>query len=89
MSYVNDPCDRCGSKRLSTKSHTEVIETFSGKQKITVSEIKCSNKTCQKAFEESFAAAKKITEERKQKKEEQDIVRKNNIRLSRKNAVQN
>jgi hypothetical protein len=89
MSYIDDPCDRCGSKRISTKSHTEILETLSGKQKIAVSVIKCSNKACQKAFEESFEAAKKITEERKARKEEQDIIRKNNIRLSRKNAVQN
>ena len=62
----------------------EVIETFSGKQKIEVSVIVCTNKECQKDFEESFAAAQKQSEERKAQKEERDNLRKNNINLSRK-----
>ena len=84
MSYVNDPCDRCGSKRISTKSHFEILETFSGKQKIEVSVIVCTNKVCQKEFEENFAAAQKQSDERKAQKEERDNLRKNNIQLSRK-----
>jgi len=84
MAYLDDPCDRCGYKRISTKSHMEVLETFSGKQKIEVSVIVCTNKECQKAFEENFAAAQKQSEERKAQKEERESARKNNIQISRK-----
>ena len=89
MAYINDPCDRCGSKRIISKSHTEVIETFSGPQKIVVSVIKCTNKTCQKAQEDMNAADKRQSDERREKKEKQESVRRNNIQLSRKKAVVN
>lgn len=89
MSYLSEPCDRCGSKRIISKSHTEVIETFLGPQKIEVSEIRCTNKVCQKAYEISNEEIKKESEARKAKKEERDIIRKNNIRLTRKKTATN
>ena len=89
MSYITDPCDRCGSKKISSKSHVEIIETFSGKQKIEVFVIKCTNKACQKAQDDVNAAAKKQSDERREKKEKQESLRKNNIQLSRKKAFAN
>ncbi len=91
MSYLDDPCDRCGSKRIVSKSHLEVVETFSGKQKIEVSVIECSNKTCQIAQNKINKADKKESEERKMKKEAMDLLkakeRKNNIQLTRRKAA--
>jgi hypothetical protein len=89
MSYLTDPCERCGSEKISSKSHTEVIETFSGKQRIEVFVIKCSNKACQKIQDEQNAITKKANDERKERKEQQETVRKNNIQLSRKKAFAN
>lgn len=91
MSYIDDPCDRCGSRRIISKSHFEVVETFSGKQKIEVSVIECINKTCQSAQNKINKADKKESEERKKKKEAMDLLkakeRKNNIQLTRRKAA--
>lgn len=87
MSYVTEPCDRCGSKRLVKKSHTEILETYSGPQKIVVSEIICTNKVCQDKQNEENAASKRQNDERREKKELQEKERKNNINLSRRKAA--
>ena len=87
MSYLSDPCDRCGSPRIIKKSHVEIIETYTGPQKIEVTDIVCTNKVCQKLQDADNAASKIESDERKIKKEEQEKLRKNNINLSRRKAA--
>jgi Fe-S oxidoreductase len=78
-SYLNQPCDRCGSKKRIAKTWKENIETFTGKKSVVeYSQIVCVNTPCQAAFDKKLFNETKKREEMKKKKEESDKKRKNN-----------
>ncbi len=79
LSYIELPCDRCGSKKLVSKSWSEDLETSAGTSQVEVSQIICSNKECQAEFEGVRATELVKINERKVKKEEADKVRRDNI----------
>lgn len=53
-SYINSPCDRCGSPKMIGKTWKENIETFNGKSTIEHTQILCSNKECQKDYDKKL-----------------------------------
>lgn len=79
MSYINEPCERCGSKKRVTKSWKEDVPTSLGTSVIEVSQVTCSNAECQKKFEADRAEEMVKINERKSKKAIQDDIRKKNI----------
>src|SRR4051812_44213807 len=79
-SYNSQPCERCGSEKLTSKTWNETIETSLGEKLIIeVSQTVCTNKECQAAFNVNREKEMKIVNDRKVAKEEQDVIRKKNI----------
>lgn len=77
--YIDLPCERCGSKKRISKTWIEEIKTSFGTSSIEASQIVCSNAVCQSVFDERRAEEVVRINERKLKKEEQDKIRKDNI----------
>src|SRR5258705_6046732 len=89
-SYIDMPCQRCGSKRYTAKTWKEKISTyFGGFTEVEYSLIKCKNKECQEAFEkkELDEAAKRAVI--RDKKEENEVARKAKIHLQLKKTRSN
>lgn len=63
VEQVDLPCLRCGSKRRVSKTWTEKLENSSGFMLIKHSQIVCTNKVCQAAFEKAHA----VEEEKREK----------------------
>lgn len=82
-SYLNQPCDRCGSKKSVSKTWIEKYATISGTSSVEVSQTICTNPVCQALFEKNRAEEVERINERKLKKEEQDQIRKDNIAKTR------
>lgn len=78
-SYIDQPCERCGSKRRVSKTWTETVETIIGVSTLEMSQITCTNKVCQDLFDKNRAEEVAKINERKVAKEAQDKVRKENI----------
>lgn len=78
-SYIDLPCERCQSPRIISESKDEIQETISGKITIKVSQIICTNEECQSEFDKNRGIEMLKIQERKQLKEEQEKVRKENI----------
>lgn len=82
IAYVDQPCDRCGSKRYIARTWKEKIPTYSGGFTVVeCTQIKCSNKVCQKEFEQRQADETAKREVNRIKKEENDAIRKANALL--------
>ena len=80
MKYLNTICDRCGSKQRLVAVHKEKLEMLSGNTSmIEVSTIICTNKACQKLFEEKLAEEAEKRLQIKLKKEEQEKSRRDTI----------
>ena len=62
------PCDRCNSKRVVAKTWIEKIKNDSGFMTPRHSQIICTNKECQKAFEKTILADIEKREKLKQTK---------------------
>lgn len=79
LSYFDQPCKRCGSKKRISKTWNEEYKTTFGSSKVEISQIVCTNDNCQEQFD--LNREKEILQEvsRKQKKEEQDKLRKEAI----------
>lgn len=83
MAYLDELCDRCGSKRVLSKRHDEILVTYSGKSTVKVAQIICINDTCQKLFDENVAKMHKKSEEIKEEKAKQEAIRRENIQKTR------
>jgi len=79
MTYIDQPCERCGSKKRISRSWTEKAQTMAGVSILEMSQIICTNKACQDLFEKNRAEELIKINERKTAKEEQDKIRKENI----------
>lgn len=83
IDYVDQPCGRCGSKCYISKTWKEKIPNYSGGfTEVECSQIKCSNKDCQKEFEKRQAEEEAKKESNRVKKEENDAARKANALLA-------
>lgn len=51
LSYLNQPCERCGGKKTVVKIRKGRTQTLSGSAAIEYSQIVCINNECQKQFE--------------------------------------
>lgn len=87
--YVDQPCERCGSKRRVLKTWTETVLGFSVNSKVECSQIICTNKKCQKLFDEDLEKEVKKRKDLKIQKEERDRVKKLNVRSGRLTANKN
>jgi hypothetical protein len=69
--YLDQPCERCGSKRKIAKKWKEKIPTFSGGTTVVeYTQIVCTNKVCQKENEEQLQKDAEKREAQRVKKEE-------------------
>lgn len=78
-SYIDLPCERCQSPRIISEPKDEIQETISGKITIKVSQIICTNDECQGEFDKNRGIEMEKIQQRKQLKEEQEKIRKENI----------
>jgi hypothetical protein len=78
-SFVDQPCERCGSKKKISKTWKEAFEMYSGSTMVEISQIVCVNKVCQRSFDENRAEEIVKKNELKLKKEVQDKLRKENM----------
>lgn len=67
--YLDQPCDRCGSKRRVGRIWKEKIATLTGTAVVEHTQIVCVNKACQITFEKTLA---KEARKRKALKKEKD-----------------
>ncbi len=84
--YLDQPCERCGSKRKVAKKWKEKIPTFSGTTMVEYSQIVCTNRECQKENEKQLVKDLEKREALRIKKEENDTIRKTNALEHAKNA---
>jgi hypothetical protein len=80
--YLDQPCDRCGSPKKISKTWKEKIITISGTQIVEVSQTVCTNKECQADFDKNREEELSKIEERKSSKEASDRIRKENIAIA-------
>lgn len=66
---VNLPCDRCGSKRKIAKQWTETIKTDHSTMLVHHTQVICTNKDCQAAFDKLILEESEKIEKRKTAKE--------------------
>lgn len=76
--YLDQLCERCGSKRKVAKTWKEKIPTFSGTTMVEYSQIICTNKECQEENEKQLVKDSEKREEIRVKKQENDTIRKAN-----------
>jgi len=76
--FVEEPCDRCGSKKRIAKTWTEQIPTYSGSVDVEYTQVVCTNDECQAAFDKTLAIEAKKREEIRVKREENEKNRKAN-----------
>jgi hypothetical protein len=77
--YNSQPCDRCGSEKITSKTWNEEIKTALGVSIIEVSQTVCTNKACQAKFDKIRQAEMEVANNRKLAKEEQIKNRKESI----------
>jgi len=63
--YSEKPCDRCGSKRKVAKTWTEKIKTANSTMVLENSQVICTNKECQAAFDRAELKEREKREKRK------------------------
>lgn len=81
--YVDQPCERCGSKKYISRTWKEKIPGYSGTVTIVeCSQLSCTNKECEKEFIKKQAEETAKREANRVKKEENDTLRKTNILLA-------
>lgn len=85
-SYLEIPCNRCGSKKRVSKTWKEEIPTFTGTTMVEYSQIVCTNTACQKAFDENLEKETKKREAIRVEKEERAKERKENFLLHKSNS---
>lgn len=87
--YVDQPCERCGSKKRVSRTWKEIIPTLSGTTEVEYSQIVCTNIVCQHAFDENLEKEAKKRATMRLEKEERDRIRKTKsllqANMSRKN----
>lgn len=77
--YIDQPCERCGSKKRVSKTWTETVETILGTSVLEFSQTICTNSVCQDLFDKNRAEELIKINARKAAKEEQDKIRRANI----------
>jgi len=65
IAYVDRPCDRCGSKRKISKTWTEKIKNPNSTMVLENTQVVCTNKECQEAFDRAEMKEKEKREKRK------------------------
>lgn len=66
---AHNPCTRCGTERIITKTWDETLETMRGKTTVTYTESVCPNKECQKLVEDELAVQKKKRDKQREDRE--------------------
>ena len=79
MTYIDQPCERCGSKKIISKTWIEKLETMKGVSVLEISQIICTDKLCQELFDKNREEELAKINERKLAKEVQDKIRRENI----------
>lgn len=74
--YLDQPCERCGSKKRISKTWKEKVPTFTGTTVVEYSQIVCSQKDCQMAFDKDQLEQTEKREAIKHTKELTNIARK-------------
>ncbi len=69
LSYLDTPCERCGSKRRVAKTWIEKVPNLTGTTTVEFSQIVCTNEACQKTFDENLKKEKQKRESLRQERE--------------------
>lgn len=77
--YLKKPCERCGSEKRVLKTWLEDVKTFNGSIKVKHTQIICTNKECQRVFDQDLAVEVKKRADIRLKKEENDKKRKDDF----------
>lgn len=86
-SYIDQPCERCGSKKRISKTWFEYTPNFNGKSKVECAKIVCTNDECQEKFEQKMKSDTDKQTKIRQNKEANDIARKKNALTARANKL--
>lgn len=78
--YEDQPCERCGSKKIVSKTWKEMTEVFGNMVEVECSQIICSSEECQKKFDNNFKKESKKRALLAKMKEERDLLRKETLR---------
>lgn len=84
--YLDQPCERCGSKRKVAKKWKETLPTFSGTTVVEYSQIICTNKVCQAESEKEQLKDSQKREEMRTQKAANEVIRKENALQNAKTA---
>jgi hypothetical protein len=87
LSYIDRPCERCGSKKRISRTWKETIPTFTGTTVVEYSQIICTNPICQKAFDENLAKETAKNLKMRKEKEEREKLRKSKFTHAQKSHV--
>ncbi len=82
--YLDQKCDRCGSKRKVSKRWKEKVPTLIGTTVVEYTQISCTNTLCQAAFEKVLAKEATKRKAIKRKKEADDAERKRKRKITQK-----
>ena len=82
--YLLKPCDRCGSKKKVAKKWKENVPTMTGTVVVEYTQIVCTKKECQIAFEKVLLEETKKRQALKVKKDANDLARKASLLTARK-----
>ncbi len=74
-SYLDQPCERCGSKKKLAKIRKASLPNLSGTSQIEYSQVICTNEACQKEFEFRLQEKTQKDEAIKLKREEAKAAR--------------
>lgn len=87
--YVDQPCQRCGSKRRVSKNWIEIHPTLTGTTTVEYSQIVCTNNVCQTEFDKKLLVEEKKRKDMRLKKEVNDATRRANILRQARRARKN
>jgi len=87
--YLNQQCDRCGSKRRIERTWKEKMPTLTGTTNVEYSQIICINQACQAVFEKVLLTEAKKREVARAEKEANIAVRKASSLLQARKAKKN
>jgi hypothetical protein len=73
--YIDQPCERCGSKKKLTKIRNESISNIGGASILEYSRIICTDSVCQAEFETKIEEKKQKDESIRLKREENKAAR--------------
>lgn len=87
--YLNQPCERCGSKKRIAKTWKERLSTLTRTTIVEHEQIVCTNDVCQAAFDKHLLEETQKRQAARLKKEADETARKAHVLLRANEARKN